>query len=151
MSAHTYGLRTNPPRPTLDESRWRVRSNETPLGPSWSNWYVDVVRMMWPTVLTDTDLNAYRIDHGRWIRFISRKELLGALHAGGWEVREVFDDIVMFGRGEDEIWVAQTTTYVGRGTVLELSLFDWWVWSLHAGAGIDDDDTRACEGTDGGR
>lgn len=35
----------------------RVRANETPLGPSWSDWYVDVVRNMAPTIFTDTDLN----------------------------------------------------------------------------------------------
>jgi hypothetical protein len=63
--AKPYGLKTNPPRPTLDESLWRVRANETPLGPSWSDWYYDVVRAMSPTVFTDTDLNAYRSGEGR--------------------------------------------------------------------------------------
>lgn len=56
MDAHTP-YKVNPPRPTLEESRWRVRSNETPLGPSWSNWYIDVVKSMAPTIFTDTDLN----------------------------------------------------------------------------------------------
>jgi hypothetical protein len=42
MNEHIYGLRTNPPRPTLAESAWRVRSNETPLGPRWSDWAVDL-------------------------------------------------------------------------------------------------------------
>lgn len=59
MIGHTF-YKMNPPRPTLEESRWRVRSNETPLGPSWSNWYIDVVKSMAPTILTDTDLNQRR-------------------------------------------------------------------------------------------
>jgi hypothetical protein len=56
--------RQNPPRPTLEESLWRVRANETPLGPSWSDWSIDVVRNMSPTVFTDTDLNVRPMDFG---------------------------------------------------------------------------------------
>lgn len=56
-TARPYGLKTNPPRPTLDESRWRVRANETPLGPSWSDGWIDVVKAMAPTIQKDTDLN----------------------------------------------------------------------------------------------
>jgi hypothetical protein len=65
----------NPPRPTLEESLWRVRANETPLGPSWSDWsnevharryrmVIDVVRNMSPTVFTDADLNVRPMDYG---------------------------------------------------------------------------------------
>ena len=78
MNPRPYGLKTNPPRPTLDETLWRVRANETPLGPTWSDWYVDVVRNMSPTVFTDSDLNTPRISpppecacpvHARWRTF----------------------------------------------------------------------------------
>ena len=77
MIAKPYGLKTNPLRPTLEESVWRVRANETPLGPRWGNWSVDVVRNMSPTIFTDTDLNMKRVSaepecscrfHARWRR-----------------------------------------------------------------------------------
>ena len=68
MIAKPYGLKTNPPRPTLEESLWRVRANETPLGPSWSDWWIDVVKSMSPTIFTDTDLNARVVPGAGWVR-----------------------------------------------------------------------------------
>ena len=55
MNDHTI-YKTNPPRPTLEETLWRVRA-ATPIGPRWSDWTIDVVKNMSPTIFTDTDLN----------------------------------------------------------------------------------------------